>query len=342
MISEITCGLVIYDEMNDIKRILPLLQRELQPIKTEWIFILNHEEAEIRHWTKDWLTTEVEGCQVIENPSNNLGYARQLILENSRNNYIYMTDPDIELVPKSLMKLIRLAETESVLDSNLKIIGFSGTLIHKSTITFLQETYDLIQWVAKKIPFSFQIQYHSHLESVDHVPSCHLLLKRDEALQIGGFSPLFKKVGEDLDFTHRAYNLDYRFVFLPTSLAYHNQNVTISKWLYKVFQFGKVQITVQKLNFSNGLRYYRLIPLLLLCLLIAGAVILQHYMLLAIFAVLLFSFVNLGVFGFFLTLLSYSVGEAAELIYPTLELKSAEELQELKQALSEKVLKSSI
>ena len=52
MISKISCGVVIYDEISDIKRLIPLLKSELSQIQVEWVFILNHEESEIRQWIK--------------------------------------------------------------------------------------------------------------------------------------------------------------------------------------------------------------------------------------------------------------------------------------------------
>lgn len=334
MINRLSCGIVVYDEISELKHLTRSLKNELSNYSVEWVFVLNHEQLEIRQWIKAWLIENISAAICIENPSNNLGFARQLILENATEDYVYMTDPDVEIISGNLIKLIELAENEALIDHPFKNIGFGGTLIYQSTNSFLQKTYDFIFKVAMKIPFSFQIQHHSHIATVDHIPSCHLLLKRKIALKIGGFSHLFSKVGEDLDFSHRAYNEGYLFLFSPASAAFHFQNLTLDKWLYKVFMFGKVQITVQKLNFKKGLRYYRLLPLGFFIAFIAAAIFfLKEILLLVLFPLLLIGLFQASFFGFLITVFIYSFGEFSEIIYPTLGLKNEEELLELKENL---------
>lgn len=343
MITKISCGIVVYDEINHLKRLVPHLQKELESLEVEWVFILNHEQPEIRWWIKNWLNENLSAVTCIENPANNLGFARQLILENASQDYVYLTDPDIDVLPGGLIQLIQLAEAEAIIDHQLKNIGFGGTLIYRSNVPFLQNTYDFIYKVAEAIPFSFQIQHHSYLSTVDHIPSCHLLLKRQLALAIGGFSHHFPRVGEDLEFTHRAFNEGYRFVFLPSSRALHFQNMTVGQWLSKIFLFGRVQITVQKIHFKKGLRYYRLLPLFLLILSAGLILTFQNF---AFFALLTFSLLLLlsifqnQFFGFFMTLLAYSCGGFVELVYPTLGLENETELVELRQVQSAQFQKS--
>lgn len=341
MITRLTCGIVFYDEVNELKRLVPQLKTELKAYQVEWLFILNHEQKDIRQWIKHWILENIEGAVCIENPSNNLGYARQLLLEHSTNTYLYMTDPDIDLKPESITKLIQLAEV-GTLDEEHKILGYGGAVINKSNTHFVQTTNELIFKLAKKFPFSFQIQNHPHLSTVDHLPSCHLLLKKDEALAIGGFSALFNKVGEDLDFTHRAFNENFCFIFLPSSQVFHHQNISLEKWLFKMFQFGKVQITVQKLNFSKGLRFYRFLPLFAFVFLASLSILFYQPALIMMFIFLAAALIRPALLGFFLTLFSYALGELVETIYPTLELKSAEELQVLTKNLSARVLKANI
>ncbi len=215
MIQSLTCGIVVYDEVSEIQNIIPKIKFELKDYNVEWIFILNHEQSEIRKWIIGWILGQIPDAICIENPSNNLGFARQLILEKSKNEFIYFTDPDIDLLHGNLNKLIQLANTELTNDINIKYAGFGGTVTHKSNNYFLQRTFDFMSKLSKVLPFSFQIQNHSHLVAVDHLPACHILLNKEIALKIGGFSSALSKCGEDLDFTHRAYNLEYRFIFLP-------------------------------------------------------------------------------------------------------------------------------
>ncbi len=326
MIHSLTCGIVVYDEVNEIKSLIPKLKLELKDYNVEWIFVLNHEQSQIRKWISTWIKSNLENSLCFENPSNNLGFARQLVLEKSSNEYIYLTDPDIDILPGNLEKLIQLANAEITNDINLKYAGFGGTVTHKSKNVFLQKTFDFMSKVSKIVPFSFQIQNHSNLVAVDHLPACHVLLNKQIAFKIGGFSSALDKCGEDLDFTHRAYNLDYRFIFLPAAQVVHWQNLSLIKWFFKMFTLGRIQIPVQKINFRQGLRFYRLIPLCLLFMLISQCIFHPALLIILPVLILLTSFFDLGFLGFCLTLIAYSTGELFELILPLFEYKSEAEL----------------
>lgn len=328
MIKSLSCGIVIYDEIDEIQKLIPKLKKELNEYEVEWVFVLNHEQVEIRKWISNWIQSNFDNAICYENPSNNLGFARQLILEKSSHEYIYFTDPDIDIVHGNLTKLIKLAAVEITNDSNLKYIGFGGTVAHKSKNRILNNSFELMSRLSKIIPFAYQIQNHSELIAVDHLPACHLLINRQIALKIGGFSSALNKCGEDLDFTHRAYNLNYRFIFLPTAQVIHWQNLSLAKWIYKMFTLGRIQIPVQKMNQKNGLRMYRLMPLLILASTIIASVFMPHFFVFLILATFLSSALYSGLLGFILTFTAYSVGELFETIWPVFEQKNELQLAE--------------
>lgn len=329
MIQSLSCGIVIYDEITEIQNLIPKLKRELKDYSVEWIFVLNHEQVEIRKWISTWIQSNFQNAKCFENPSNNLGFARQLILERSSNDYVYLTDPDIDILHGNLNKLIKLAETEITNDSNLNYIGFGGTVAHKSNNYLLQNTFEFMSKLSKLIPFSFQIQNHSQLVAVDHLPACHLLLNRNLALYIGGFSAAHARCGEDLDFTHRAYNLNYRFIFLPSAQVIHWQNLSLTRWFYKMFTLGRIQIPVQRNNYKSGFRFYRLLPLLILMLIVISGLSNTYIMYSLATFISILSLINIGFFGFCLTFIAYSIGELFELIVPLFEYKNATELTEV-------------
>lgn len=342
MIQSLTCGIVVYDEVTEIQTLIPKLKLEFKNYSIEWIFVLNHEQAEIRKWISTWIKSNIETALCLENPSNNLGFARQLILEKSTNEYIYLTDPDIDIIHGNLEKLIQLANTEITNDINIKYAGFGGTVTHRSNNSFLQKTFDFMSKVSKLIPFSFQIQNHSNLVAVDHLPACHVLLNRQIALKIGGFSSALNKCGEDLDFTHRAYNLDYLFIFLPSAQVIHWQNLSLIKWFFKMFTLGRIQIPVQKINYKNGLRFYRLIPLFSLVLFTIYCVFNIYILFFIISVVFLTALFNIGFLGFTMTFIAYSTGELFELIVPLFEYKNAEELEAANASLQTQFYESKI
>jgi GT2 family glycosyltransferase len=340
MIQGLSCGIVIYDEIKEIQSLLPKLKIELATYQVEWIFVLNHEQAEIRKWIAAWLNSQIENCICLENPSNNLGFARQLLLESSSQQYVYLTDPDIDLVPGNLKKLIQLAHNEIINDANSNFVGYGGTVTHRSENYFIQATFDFMARLSKLIPFAFQIQTHKYLVPVDHIPACHILLNKNLAMRIGGFSSALPKCGEDLDFTHRAYNEDYRFVFLPSAQVFHWQNLSLARWFFKMFNMGRIQIPVQKMNFKKGLRFYRLLPLLMLLFFAGFCIYSVNFLMVALITLCAASILSVGFLGFFLTFIAYSSGELFESILPLFEYKNAEELKTLNSHLKNQFFES--
>lgn len=333
MIESLSCGIVIYDEVKEIQNLLPKLKIELKQYDVEWVFVLNHEQPEIRKWIANWIQTQVQSCTCVENPSNNLGFARQLLLEKSTHDYIYLTDPDVDIIPGNLQKLIQLAQNEIMTASQSHIIGYGGTVTHRSENHFIQTTFDFMSKLSQRIPFAFQIQNHAFISAVDHLPACHLLLNKQMALRVGGFSAALDKCGEDLDFTHRAYNAGLRFIFLPAAQVLHWQNMSLAKWFLKMFKMGQIQIPVQRMNSQKGYRFYRLLPVMALVLLVSLSVWNYMFLLGSMAIVALISVLSTGFLGFILTFLVYSCGELVELVWPFFEYKNEEELAQLNQNL---------
>ena len=310
--ATLTCGLVIYNEFTLVKNLISLVETELKNYSFEWIIVLNHENNEIRKEIQIWLNKYFSDFKIIENPSNNIGQARQKILENSTADLVYFLDPDIEIQPESIQKLLELHQR--FLNSDELIIGYGGPNQMISKYPYLSQVFTCFKRVAQLNFLAFQIQNHRSLTKVDHLPTCHLLLKKEIALSIGGFSTDFQKVGEDLDFSHRAFIHKFNFIFDPQAKVLHWQNSTIQAWLQKCFQYGIAQIKVQQ-RYWPKLRIYRLIPALTpliiigLCLFIPVKILFLFIGFIVVGELLGFSWI-----GFGLSILCYGVGEFFEII----------------------------
>ena len=283
MISDnLTIGIVVYDETLQIQKLLRQLKTEInhhiQSLNVNWIFVLNHPDLNIRNCIFSEIKEIIPTFKFYENIENNLGLARNIILTNSETDLVYLTDPDIEHTPQTLTKLLNLAQMSS---ANQKLVGFTGPVIHRSNSKLMNDMFYTLQNISKKIPFSFQIQNHTHLTTVDHAPTCHLLLIKKSALEISGFSEQITHVGEDLDFSHRAYAADLRFLFSPEASVTHHQNMSLLKWLSKVLKFGRAQIMVHKKNSHLPLRAYRLMPLSFIFLFVFLAFLSKYFLFLA-------------------------------------------------------------
>lgn len=319
---DLTIATVIYNEIQYLSRFVQNLKNEVAPLnlQVEWLFVLNHSQKETKNEILKILSQELTEFSYYENTTNNLGLARNLLLQKSQSPLVYFTDPDILHKSRSLSKLYSLCH----LDLEKKhIIGYTGPVIHQSNNPKLHKTFSYFHTISKKMPLSFQIQNHMFLNSVDHAPTCHVLVKRADALEIGGFSSTLSIVGEDLDFSHRAYGLQKRFIFLPEAQVIHEQNFSLLPWLKKVFLFGRAQIAIHRLNWHLPLRIYRLLPCLFV-LIFLMCLWLQPVGVVCVISLLILSHQLLGFSGltFLLTLLIYSAGEICELLMPKIKIKN--------------------
>lgn len=320
--SDLTIGIVVYNEVEEIQKSLQQLQSEINhhisDRQVHWIFVFNHSSEDIRAEILEKIKEIIPRFSYFSNFENNLGFARNLILNKCQTDLLYFTDPDIEHPHKSLSVLLQLADLSH---SNPSLIGFTGPVLHKSESRTMNDMFSILQRIAKKIPFSFQIQNHSFLNTVDHAPTCHLLLIKNRALHLGGFSEQIPSVGEDLDFSHRVFSTEMRFLFSPQSHVLHHQNLKLKKWLRKVLFFGRAQIMVHKKNSNLPIRFYRLIPLFFsFCAASLFLLPITLQLFLISFFIFLF-FLKRSLVYLFLTLITYSFGELAELVWPELKLK---------------------
>lgn len=324
----ITCGMVIYNEIDQIKKIVPLIEDELKDYVFEWVIILNHENPQIRQHLKSWFNLYYSLAQVIENKTNNIGEARQKILENAKSDLIYFTDPDIEIQPGSIKKLIDLHEQQK--HSAELIMGYGGPNLLVTHHSSLKRLFNCIKLMTHLNVFAFQIQKHHQLTKVDHLPTCHLLLKKTNALEIGGFSSDFKKIGEDLDFSHRAFIHQYQFIFHPQSEVLHWQNSNLYGWFKKCTQYGQAQIIVQK-KYWPKLRFYRLLPTFIPLAAVSFCVLLNPASLaILILLIVAGEFLGISYLGFVLSILCYGAGELFEIAILPFAQKNVKQHQEAK------------
>lgn len=320
---EVTVGIVIYDEVSRIRRLVTSFEESSPDILIYWVFVLNHQDSEIRLLIKNFLNQLIPEAQCIENHVNNIAIARNLILKNCKTNWLYFTDPDIDHPPSSLKLLL----SQTVHENNLEqIVGYGGPVHYKSTDFIIQKTYDFFANIMPHLPFSFLIQNHTYAKKVDHIPTCHMLINRNKAIEAGGFNPNYRLYGEDLEFTHRLSNLNLNFIFVPSAIVYHWQNISFFAHLLKMYRWGQVQISSTYDNLSQGVRWYRLLPGIMLLILMSSLVLLNSNLILQLFAVFMFfSIIFPGLAGILLTILAYASGEISQLFLLSQNKKNVKE-----------------
>lgn len=77
--------------------------------------------------------------------------------------------------------------------------------------------------------------------TAEHLPGCHLSVKKSAFLKIGGFDPIFKTAGDDVDFCWRLRDANFSLGFSGASFVWHHRRATPRKYLKQQTGYGKAE-----------------------------------------------------------------------------------------------------
>lgn len=77
--------------------------------------------------------------------------------------------------------------------------------------------------------------------TAEHLPGCHLSVKKSAFQKIGGFDPLFETAGDDVDFCWRLREAGFTLGFSPGSFVWHHRRTTLSRYLRQQMGYGRAE-----------------------------------------------------------------------------------------------------
>lgn len=265
----ISVGVVFYNELpavcdDFLNRLSKAIIRSQHSEKRvfEIIFVLNSNDIELENHLRKFLLSKSDpvlkvATKLIKNSENNIGLARKRIVESALTDWIYFTDPDVQFEEDLFQQFD--AELKNI--DQEKWLGITGRVVQSSDGPVLKSMFKFLSNLSGLFSFSFQSTSPYRGFKVDHAPTAHLLLNKNVVLQLGNFSEIFSRYGEDLDLTHRATMAQYSIYFGTTNVT-HMQNLDFFDLIEKFFNYGRVQA---KVFFKNGIsrqRLYRITPAL--------------------------------------------------------------------------------
>lgn len=91
--------------------------------------------------------------------------------------------------------------------------------------------------------------------TAEHLPGCHLSVKKSAYDQIGGFDPIFHTAGDDVDFCWRLRDAGHSLGFSGASFVWHYRRATPWKYLKQQMGYGRAEALLYKKHpqrFSEG------------------------------------------------------------------------------------------
>lgn len=78
-------------------------------------------------------------------------------------------------------------------------------------------------------------------QEAEHLPGCHLAVRREAFEAIGGFDPQFWTAGDDVDFCWRLQSHGYHLGFCPSSFIWHHRRATFRAYLRQQIGYGTAE-----------------------------------------------------------------------------------------------------
>jgi glycosyltransferase involved in cell wall biosynthesis len=82
-------------------------------------------------------------------------------------------------------------------------------------------------------------------EIAEHVPGCNLSVRKDVLMKIGGFDPIYRSAGDDVDVCWRIQEAGYTIGFHPSALVWHHRRNSFKAYWKQQKGYGKAEALLE-------------------------------------------------------------------------------------------------
>ena len=169
--------------------------------------------------------------QVISTPNQGLGQARNEGLAAARGEFVVYIDDDA-YPPPPWLKYLALA----FLRSDHACIGGPNLVPPEDG------------WIGQCVADSPGGPLHVLLtdEVAEHVPGCNMAFRRSRLAAIGGFDPLYRTAGDDVDVCWRLQDKGWTVGFSAPAMVWHHRRATVRRYWRQQVGYGKAEALLER------------------------------------------------------------------------------------------------
>ena len=184
-------------------------------------------------------------CKLISTPNRGLSNARNTAWQAANGEIVVYIDDDAYADPDWLSYLAL-----TFLETGFAAVG--GPNIPPSDDGF-------VATCVAHAPGSPTHVLLSDLEA-EHIPGCNMAFKREALEQIGGFDPVFRVAGDDVDICWKIQKQGWKIGFSPAAVVWHHRRNKISTYWKQQKGYGKAEALLEnkwpeKFNFVGHLNW---------------------------------------------------------------------------------------
>jgi GT2 family glycosyltransferase len=152
--------------------------------------------------------------------SKNVGFAAgsNIGMRVAKGDYFFLLNPDTEIDPLCVNKLIEIAEE----DPSIGVCGAKIRLLdNKRVLQHAGGKYHIIGISIDRGLLELDKGQYDEIEEVTFVCGAAMLIKRELISKIGMLDDVFFLYHEDVDFCIRAWFNGYKVIYVPSAIVYH-------------------------------------------------------------------------------------------------------------------------
>jgi glycosyltransferase involved in cell wall biosynthesis len=167
-----------------------------------------------------------EGIHVIHQENRGLSAARNVGITASLGEIVAFTDSDCVVDPDWLHYLVA-----TFLQTGLPAVGGPNLPPPEDSV------------VAACVAASPGGPLHVLLDDVEaeHIPGCNMAFRREVLEEIGGFDPIYRSAGDDVDLCWRLQDRGHRIGFSPAAMVWHFRRNTMKAYIGQQKGYGKAE-----------------------------------------------------------------------------------------------------
>ena len=168
-------------------------------------------------------------CRIISQPNKGLSVARNVGAEAATGEIVAYTDSDCVADPDWLTYLVATMEA-----SNLAACG--GPNFPPPEDSLVPAAVAVAPGGPTHVLISDEV--------AEHIAGCNMAFRREALLRLGGFDPVYRAAGDDVDICWRFQDAGYVIGFSPAAMVWHFRRNTVKAYCDQQRGYGKAEALV--------------------------------------------------------------------------------------------------
>jgi glycosyltransferase involved in cell wall biosynthesis len=168
-------------------------------------------------------------CRIVSQPNKGLSIARNVGAEAATGEIIAYTDSDCVADPDWLTYLVAKMEA-----SGLAVCG--GPNFPPPEDSLVPAAVAVAPGGPTHVLLSDEV--------AEHIAGCNMAFRREALLRLGGFDPIFRAAGDDVDICWRFQDAGYVIGFSPAAVVWHFRRNTVRAYCDQQRGYGKAEALV--------------------------------------------------------------------------------------------------